>query len=238
MRKIHKLTCLPILLIVFTINAFGQQFGVTARGGISRVYGQLESNNYLSSSTITSFSPSFQAGVYYHLPTGNKTSLGAELLYSKVQGGQTLKWYNKEVAVESFGKDFTDESISYISLPVYYGVTFKRLTVNAGVQISYALSSSGNSESNYETREGNENTGYIFRKFSSYYELNDLPVRNLDFGPRIGGILHLTNRLSLDGMFYYGLSNINKLKSSEEPLKIQQMTVGIRYALWSKSKSQ
>lgn len=233
MKKIHKLTCLLILVIVFTINTFGQQIGVTARGGISRIYGQLESNNYSSSSTTTSFSPSFQAGIYYNLPTGNKTSLGAELLYSKVQGGQTLKWYNKDVVMESFGTDFTDESISYISLPVYYGVTFKRLTVNAGVQISYALSGSGSSESNYETREGDENTGYISRKFSSYHELNDLPIRNFDFGPRVGGTLQLTDRLSLEGMFYYGLSNINQLKSSEEALKVQQMTVGVRYALWS-----
>lgn len=240
MKKILNLICLLAIFIAFTVNAFGQQFGVTARGGISRIYGQLESNNYQSSTMTTSFSPSFQAGFFYQLPTGNKTSLGAELLFSKVQGGQTLKWDNTDVVVESFGTDFIDESISYISLPVYYGITFKRLTINGGFQISYTLSSSGSFETNSIWKPiepvGDNTPRPLFGNWNR--DLNNLPVKAFDFGPRIGGLIRLTNRLSLEGMFYYGLSNINQLKSSEEALKVQQMTVGMRYSLWSKLKTQ
>lgn len=236
MKNTPKLTCLLTILIAFNVSVFGQQFGIKASGGISRIYGQLESNNYLSPTMTTSFSPSFQAGIYYQVPTGKNASLGAELLYSKVQGGQTFEWYNKDVNMESFGSDFTNESISYLSLPVYFGVTFKRLTFNGGFQVSYALSSSGSFQTKAIQKPiepvGDTTPRPLYGNWSR--DINNLPVDAFDFGPRVGGLFRLTNRLSLEGMFYYGLNNINQLKSSEEALKVQQMTVGMRYALWSK----
>ncbi|HET6557046.1 MAG TPA: outer membrane beta-barrel protein [Prolixibacteraceae bacterium] len=238
-KKILNLTCLLAIFMAFSSNAFGQQFGVTARGGISRIYGQLELRNYPQPTMTTSFSPSFQAGMYYNLPTGKSSSIGAELLYSKVQGEQTFEWdYNildniDGIDVRYYGSHITSEHISWLSLPVYYGVTFKRFTFNAGFQLSYALSSSGRSEFDYVQILTDENEEPLKRMGGTHRELDDLDIKAFDFGPRVGGLFRLTNRLSMEGMFYYGLNNINQLKSSEEALKIQQMTVGIRYALWS-----
>ena len=136
--------------------------------------------------------------------------------------------------LEVYGSDFTYEQISYFALPVYYGYTYKRLTINGGFQISYALSSSGRRESSYVYTFITEDGEPYKREGGVSRELNDLPIKNFDFGPRAGAIYRLTNRLSIEGMFYYGIHNINQIKSSDEELKIQQMTVGIRYVLWNK----
>lgn len=116
------------------------------------------------------------------------------------------------------------------SLPVYYGVTFNRLTLNGGFQISYALSCSDENKA-YHMKNG-------VKKELVITQSPNFNVRNFDFGPRAGVIYRLTNKLSIEGMFYYGIHNINQIKSSDEELKIQQMTLGIRYALWNKGNSK
>lgn len=238
MQKLFKLTCFLFLLIVFHLATFAQQqMGVKVSGGISRIYGQLESRNYPPPTMTTSFSPSFQAGIYYQLPMGKRASIGTELLFSQVAGGQTYIWDqnidNLDMDVRLYGSHILNEHISYLSLPVYYGITFKRITFNAGFQVSYALSGSGRSDLDYVQILTAENEEPLTRLGGTHRELDDLDIKAFDFGPRVGGILRLTSRLSLEGMFYYGLNNINQLESSEEPLKIQQMTLGIRYSLWT-----
>lgn len=167
---------------------------------------------------------------------GKKCALGAEILFSQVEGGQTVKWDYKDIGlsnIDGYGSDFTYEKISYLSLPIYYGYTYKRLTINGGFQISYAFSSSGHYEISYEYIVIAEDGGRIKSEGGLNSELNKLAIRDFDFGPRVGGIYRLTNKLSIEGMFYYGINNINYIKLSAEELKIQQMTLGIRYTLWS-----
>lgn len=239
MHKLFKLTFFLCVAITLSINTFGQhQLGVKVSGGISRIYGTLKFRNLPPSNMSTSFSPSFLAGLYYSHPMGQKSSLGAELLFSQVEGGQTFDWDYTALgypSIEGTQSDFTYESISYVSLPVYYGYTFNKLTFNAGFQISYAFSSSGCNESNYDYTLIAEDGSRQVNKGSWTHELDDLDIKDFDFGPRVGIIYQLTNRLSMEGMFYYGINNIKPTNSSEEELKIQQMTVGIRYGLWSKS---
>ena len=223
LKNILKLTFILSIVIVFTLNTSGQQqFGIKASGGISRLYGSLESYNYYTFATSTSFNPSIQAGIYYHLPTGKKTSLGAELLYSKVQGGQMATWdyyFNNDRV--SYGSYTTYEDISYLSLPVYFGVTFKRLTINGGFQFSYVLSSSGRVKTNSEqtTFVNNDNPRALYAS-NRDHDLNNLNIREVDFGLRAGVVYRLTNKLSMEGMFYYGLNNINLLPSSEDVEKV------------------
>lgn len=225
MKKISKLAYLLIILIAFNIDTFGQQFGIKASGGISRIYGDLQSSFYPEPPMTTSFSPSFQAGLFCHLPTGNKTSFGAELVYSKVQGAQTFKWENSYYTVDNISNTIY-EQVSWLTLPVYYGITFNRLTLNAGFQISHALSASKEDKVHYML---NGEKQELDNPQSTNFNVN-----NFDFGPRAGITYQLNNRLSLEGMFYYGLNNINYSKSSNEELKVQQMTVGLRYALKDK----
>lgn len=229
MKKLLKLTIVVTILIAFNLTTFGQQFGIKASGGISRIYGSLGIDNFNSfpnstSPSSSSFSSSFQAGLYYQLPMGKRTSLGAELLYSKVQGAQTLKW--SEPYFDGTASYTIYEDVSYMSLPIYLGLTFNRVTFNAGFQISHALSSAAENKVLF-LHDGKE------EELANSQSPN-FPVRNLDFGPRAGINYQLNNRLSLEGMFYYGLGDISYPKSENTELKIQQMTVGLRYALKDK----
>lgn len=223
-NSIYKLTSLLILSIALSTSAFGQQFGIKASGGISRIYGQLDIQHDPELPITTSFSPSFQAGIYWRFPMGRITSVGAELLYSKVQGAQTLRWresyFNGTVSHTNY------EDVSFMSFPIYVGFTFNKLTFNAGFQVSLALSSTAKSKSLF-LHDGKEEE--LANSSSSHF-----PVRDFDFGPRAGIIYQMNNRLSLEGIFYYGLGDISIAQLENTDLKIQQMTVGLRYALKDK----
>ena len=112
MKYLLKLAVILSIVIAFTLNTHGQQqFGVKVSGGISRIYGSLESHNRPPSTTTTTFSPSFQAGLWYNFPMGKKSAMGAELLYSQVSGGQKVNWDYKKYLIspyiEGYGSDFT-----------------------------------------------------------------------------------------------------------------------------------
>lgn len=225
MKNLLKPISLFCIIITYNLTSFAQQqFGIKASGGISRIYGDLQSSFYPEPPMTTSFSPSFQAGVFYLLPAGNKTSFGAELVFSKVQGAQTFKWYNNHTV--DFISNTTYEHVSWLTLPVYYGITFNGLTLNAGFQISYALSASKEDKAYYMLNGEKHELDYP--------QSTNFNVNNFDFGPRVGIIYQLNNRLSVEGMFYYGLNNIKYSKLTNEELKAQQMTVGLRYALKDK----
>lgn len=225
MKNLFKPICVLSISIIFNLTSLAQQqFGVKVSGGLSRMYGDLQSSFYPEPPMTTSFSPSFQVGLFYHLPTGNKSSFGAELVYSKVQGAQTFKW--NESYFDGTLSNIIYEDVSWLSLPIYVGFTFNKLTFNAGFQISHALASAVENKVLY-LHGGKE------EELNSAPSSN-FPVRDFDFGPRAGVIYQLNNRLSLEGMFYYGLNNINYSKTANEELKVQQMTVGLRYALRDK----
>jgi hypothetical protein len=237
MKSKLNLAFIIIIFIAININAFGQQqWGVKVSGGISRIYGQLERYDLPSFDNTSSFSPSFQAGIYYKLPMSKNTSLGAEILYSKIEGEQDITWDYQAGDVENQGSTITNEDISYLSLPVYYGITFKRLTISGGVQFSYLLSSSGTFK--FERTIIIKSEEGVKRLDGMQREFDDLDIKDIDFGPRAGFIYRLSDKLSMEGMFYYGLNNINQLPSSEETLKVQQMTLGVRYALWTHKSNQ
>ncbi|MGE5395623.1 MAG: outer membrane beta-barrel protein [Candidatus Saccharibacteria bacterium] len=242
MNHLQKSLSILVIIVSFHHTSLGQQqVGIKASGGISKIYGSLGDNRFNSfptsiPTTSSSFSPCFQAGLYYLLPTGKNTSLGTELLYSKVQGNQTEIWeYNSAIKVGHTSK-YTNEHISFLSLPVYFGVTVKRLTINGGFQFSYVLSSSGSvkttsNETTIINNDQNDDNPRALFASNGDYKINNLDIKEADFGPRLGAVYRLTNKLSMEGTFYHGLNNINMTTSSEKALKIQQLTVGVRYAL-------
>lgn len=225
MKNLLKPISLFCIIITYNLTSFAQQqFGIKASGGISRIYGDLQSSFYPEPPMTTSFSPSFQAGIYWRFPMGRITSVGAELLYSKLQGAQTLRW--RESYFNGTVSHTIYEDVSFMNLPIYVGFTFNRLTFNAGFQVSLALSSTAKSKSLF-LHDGKEEE--LANSSSSHF-----PVRDFDFGPRAGIIYQMNNRLSLEGIFYYGLGDISYPKLENTDLKIQQMTVGLRYALKDK----
>lgn len=228
MKKSIKLTLILTILITNLATYAQQQMGVKINGGLSKI---TISSEIVDNPFETHFVPSGQAGAYYHLPVRNAFSLGAELLFSQIEGKDRMEYDLTDLDgnIEGHVKSIGYRHISYLSLPVYFGVTVKKLTLNAGFQLSYAFSSSGRTKSNGTFYEQGQEQSY-----SSDSKSDNINIKIWDFGPRAGIIYPLTKRLDLEGTYYYGLNNIQKGEDPMWKLKAQQITLGVRYALSGK----
>lgn len=142
MQNFLKLT---FILTVFTfphLNTFGQnQFGVKASGGLSKI---TNSDEFVNITHSTPFVPSGQFGFFYSHPLHEKSSLGAELLFSQIEGKDIIDFDLDDLGENTTHvTNVTFRHISYLSLPVYYGFNSKKLTINVGFQISRALIKNG-----------------------------------------------------------------------------------------------
>ena len=231
-KNLLKLTFILSIVFTFNLQTFGQQqFGIKVSGGLSKITNSMELQDV---TFATPFVPSGMVGFYYNLALSKKSSLGAELLFSQIEGKE--KWEVDFIDLDGnkvgHGTDLTYRHISYLSLPVYYGFNIKKFTINGGFQISYALASSWR-EKNVATINGVPDGTYNYNRTT-----DDINIENIDFGPRAGIIYNLTKKLAVEGTYYYGLNNIQKGDPSYWKLKVQQAALGIRYALWSKVDSK
>jgi len=229
MQNFLKLTFILSIVIAFNLNSFGQQqFGIKVNGGLSKITDSMESSNV---TVTTPFVPSGQAGLYYNLALGKKSSLGAELLFSQIEGKNIKEIDFIDIDGNKVGHptNITFSHISYLSLPVYYGFNFNRLTINGGLQISCVLAGSGREKNDAIINENNKET-------HSYYnrKIDHIHFTKFDLGPRAGIIYHLTDKLAVEGTYYYGINNIHQTVPITWEWKVQQMTLGIRYAMGSK----
>lgn len=227
----RQLIILTILLFNFSI--YGQQnIGIKANGGLSRIY-----NNFNSSPATTLkfyFVPSGQGGLFYNLPLGNKSLLGTELLFIQIEGKERweTRWTDQNGnPTGEIDFDNIEKHISYIGLPIYYGFKIKKLTLNLGVQTSFTLMSSARAQ-------GQVPNGY--GGISTWDNKADNLYDPFDFGARAGLIFNLTNRFAVEGTYYYGINNIliKNRYNTELKMKIQQMTIGLRYTFFTIMKKE
>jgi len=176
----------------------------------------MHTRNLLKLSFILSILFAFNFTVSGQHQFGIKASGVLDDLYTLNEFGRVYLGYRK---------DNSYRHISYLSLPVYYGFTINRLVINAGFQISYSISSSGR-EKDYAIVEG--------ITYTSDNKVDNINIRRFDYGPKAGIIYNLTDKLAVEGTYYYGLNNIQKGNPILWKLKVQQATLGIRYTLWTK----
>lgn len=223
-----------LILLLFNFSIYSQQnIGIKANGGLSRI-----DNNFNSSAGTTQkfyFVPSGQGGLFYNLPLRNKSLLGAELLFIQIEGKERLESQATDQNGNPTGELFIDKiekHISYIGLPIYYGFKIKKLTLNLGVQTSFTLASSA-----LEKGQAPDGYGGISVWDNKFDKLN---IDAFDFGARAGLIFNLTNKFALEGTYYYGINNILKKNkyNSELKMKIQQITIGLRYTFFTIKKKE
>lgn len=219
---------LLITLLATNLTVFGQHnFGLKANGGLSKI-----STNLNSSISTIPFVPSGHGGLFYNLQLGDKSLLGAELLFIQIEGKERIETPEidhgiptGELIINNFWRH-----ISYIGLPIYYGLKIKKLTINLGFQASFTLTS-------FERKKGQApyNGGIITwdNKYDKLY------IDSYDFGPRAGLIFNLTDKFAIEGMYYYGINNIldNDI-TIDRTWRVQQVTVGFRYAFPTKTKNE
>ena len=222
----RKLTTFFLLFLSLTV--FGQhEIGLKLNFGLSRIskeFGNPANENLNIKSALSG-----QGGFFYNLHFGDNLEFGSELLFIQIEGRDRLELDYTDVFTESVGHGTSDlyEHISYLGLPLYFGLTIKNMTVTTGFQLSYAFASSGR-----ETNNSNIN-GVIY---STENEIDNLPIDKFDFGPRIGLLYNLNDKFAIEGVYYYGINNILRNQDDGNPFshKIQQATIGLRYTLFEK----
>lgn len=215
-----------LLLLVINLSVFGQHnFGLKINGGLSRIpstYGQS-----VSSWTVH-FAPSGAFGFFYNMQLNSKSVIGSELLFVQIEGKEKLKMdliangNNIGIGTGAFYKH-----ISYLSLPIYYGYNFNKLTVNIGFLTSLLLNSSARDK-------GQVN---VSGKITTWdRKLKELNIDRYDFGPRAGVTYNLTNKFAIEGMYYFGVNNILDNDLQNWTWRVQQATVGLRYTFMTTKK--
>lgn len=232
-KDLLKLSFILSILFAFNLTAPGQsQFGIKAGAGLSTITNSMDNSD---GTLTTPFVLSGQGGFFYNLQFGKFSSFGTELLFSKIEGKEILEvdYYTLDGSGNrnymGHRKDDFYRHISYLSLPIYYGFKISRLVINAGVQVSYSISSSGR-EKDHAVFEG--------ENYNTDIKTNDINIKHFDYGPRAGIIYHLTSKLAVEGTYYYGLNNIQKGDPPSWKLKVQQATLGIRYTWWTSKTSK
>lgn len=172
-----------------------------------------------------------QFGVYclYHI--NNTFTFGTELFFVKINGKETDTRYvydtiNKNMAQCS---DIFYTHFSYISVPAYFGIILKKLTINIGAQVLLDFGTKGLEK--FQITEGRSDTSW-----SNKIDL--LPIKGVNVVPRLGVVYDLTNKLSIEASYYHGINNILRKSVPDRKWRAQQLTVGLRFKLYSKKQTR
>ncbi|MDQ3192179.1 MAG: PorT family protein [Bacteroidota bacterium] len=218
----------PLLILLSLSNGvFGQQgFGLKTNIGLSRVVTNFDFSDQTQQKV--QIAPSFQTGIFYSQKIKEKTSFGAELLFVQIEDKMHVESpmtdnqgnYNGEYITNKYYKH-----LSYISLPVYYGININKISVNAGMQFMLLLTSNGRQKGEMK---------YNGEVLSWDNNMGKLNIDRYDFGPRVGITYKITEKFDIEANYYQGINNIinNSLQSSFR-WKNQQLTIGIRYKFLS-----
>lgn len=209
-----------IIIVTVNITLHGQHhLGLKINGGISKISNSLKPSY---STNKLHLPPSGQFGLFYNYDLGDKSILGVELLYLAIEDkNKTAYNYTSNGNVIGHHYNTILKHISYLSLPIYYGLKVNDLTINAGFQFSYAIISGGIGKTELAWKE----------EFQMYdYKFGPLEIDRIDYGPRAGAIYNLTDKFAIEGLLYYGIHNIFAWKMIDWTWKIRQATVGIRYS--------
>jgi len=226
----RKTLILPALLLS-SLTSFGQHdFGLKADGGVSRLTARFHSSQTTQKFPV---SPSGQGGLFYNFNLGKTSLIGAELLFVQIEGKEKTETLETSEYNSLTGGAITTKvyrHISYFGLPVYYGLKIKRLTLDLGFQVNFTLASSGREKG--QATDGNGATASWDVKYAY------LNIDNYDYGPRAGLMFRLSDKFSIEAIYYHGINNIlaNDIELTRWKWKVQQATLGLRYKFISVSK--
>ena len=191
--------------------------------------------NHTIATQTSSFMPSGQAGIFYNLPVRTHEIFGVELLFSQITGKekevQTESYYNGNGTTTTILTNALSRHISYLSLPIYYGIKIKKFNIKVGLQVSVALFSSGQSttEGNFDAQGNPAPLG----TYTSTLKTNKLYIMDGAFGQTAAITYNLSPKFALEANYYYELSNIYRkpnIAGTETIWKFQQITFGLRYS--------
>ena len=213
-----------LLPFTFTMTVFAQSdFGIKLNGGLSRISNSAQKEVY-NTTWMVQLAPSGQGGIFYNFHFGEKSVLGAELLFVQIEGKEQIEFVLTDENGNNAGHvtDKVYKHISYLGCPVYYGLQLNKVSINIGAQASFTLISSARSK-------GQAIYNDTITRFSNKYD--KLNIKKYDFGLRAGIIFKLTDKISFEGNYYFGLNNIFNNQTLYWTWRVQQATIGVKYNL-------
>ena len=210
-----------ILLIFLLINLLASaqhNFGLKASGGISKIhtsYGKSlgENGSPLNLYNKNLYTPSGQIGLFYNSTLGKHSLFGSELIFVYIKGKEIYRIPGVDAELY--------RQVSYIGLPFYFGYKIQKFTMYVGFQINLTLTSGGQEKDKTTDAFGN-----IVIYNTKFDKLN---IDNYDYGVKSGLMFKLSDKLSIEGIYYYGLNNILAKKTFDWKWNTEQATLGIRY---------
>jgi hypothetical protein len=214
---------LLILLISLSQLVYSQnQFGIKVDVGASTITNNIA--DYLDVDFEVLYAPSFNAGFFYNASISQHWLVLFEAKYSHIHSREV--W--KDVAFIDINDNtwsqssiFIRKRISYLSLPISLAFKVSKLTVSTGFQFSSSLGDNARVESDE-------------RIFEDYDE--NMILKQFDYGPKFGLIYSFSERAAIEASYYHGLNNLVDYDTGDFDIKykVRQITLGFRYAFFSK----
>lgn len=202
------------------ISSYGQRVGLKLNVGLSKIPETLELSAGTNHSKI-GFSGT--AGIFLKFKTTSKSFVQSEILLIHAAGeerSETGISDNNGTKILEL-KASSKKQISYVGIPLFYGIQKNKTAISVGFQIACALNSSGSIES--------QRTEYGITMQHTYKQ-SELDIKKFDYGPRLGLMYEVSNKVSLEGLYYHGLPNILDSNTNDTG-KVRQLTIGLQYTL-------
>jgi hypothetical protein len=225
-----KLIILVASCLLFCINSQGQH-----SLGIKTHIGKSKFDNYLSSATNEISKPfssqTYLLSIFHQLSLKNNYFIGYEIQKLTMNSGETI---NTRIAELGFNPnsnavlmEYSRYKLSTVSVPIYFGKRWKRLSSNIGVQCTYFNNSSLERETNIYDQ------GTIL---SVVYKRFDITPNKFDFGLRASLSFFMNKAMFLEITTYQGLTPVLISESLYPNKRISHFTMGIGYSIVSQKK--
>lgn len=221
---LFKSLCLIITLIQCSDSLAQHQVGFKLAGSASKIVYDF---NDIDGEYSSSFCRTFETGFYYNYHFKNSL-IGAELDYFLIKGKEMYRGIN------SLDSNFT--RISYVAVPIYYGIKIKKITIYAGAVIAFNLYSEQASKGHYHASYPGGGPSDDFNWNHGY---NHIKLDLLDYGLRTGIVYNVNRWLGIEGSYYYGLNSIYlNTTSGVSSWRNQQISLGVRFTFFQKDTSE
>ncbi len=232
MKTQQRIICIFLFFIAFASCAKSQNYtmGLTANLGLSNI---AKSDNLLSSFKVN-YSWSGSLGGFIEKKIGQNSFIGVELLWVQIEARESRNnayvYPKAGLAIKEVSVLFDELKFhsSYLGIPIYYRIPYKKLYIKPGFQTMIFL---------FASAEENR-LGIINRLPYETEKSESGEWKLLDFGPKIGLDYLLQSNLRIRMDYYLGISNIILGPTNSFKRSNRQATLGINYIFSSTKKKR
>src|SRR5688572_30494245 len=128
-----RVSCLIIIFLIFHSSFAQNAFGIKASGGFSKIIARPAASQE-DINISYHFVPSGQAGLFYEFGFGKSSLFGIDLLFTQTGSKEIIEYSvpARRGFVASTSTLTQNIQISYLSLPLYYGLKINKVSLTLG----------------------------------------------------------------------------------------------------------